>query len=291
MEITFLGLGAMGSRMAGNLLRAGYPLTVYNRTPEKAAALLDAGAAWADSAAEAVRQAEVVITMLDRPEVVDAMAFGNAGFVDAMRPGMLWMDCSTVNPAFSRQAAAKALSRGRRFLEAPVAGSIVPAANRQLVFFAAGPAEDVEKARPLMNAMGKEVLHLGDFGMGSSYKMIYNLLIGEANLAFAEALSLGETMGFSRQFLLDHLLGSPVVAPSLFTKRDKIEQSEYTPEFPISLMRKDLHLITLTAYELGVPLPGGNLVKEVLGLAERAGLGEQDYSVLSDYFKNPGGKA
>lgn len=287
MKIAFLGLGIMGSRMATNLLKAGFTLHVYNRTPEKAAALVQAGASLAGSPAEAVRECEVVITMLDRPETVERIAFGDQGFVEAVRPGTLWMECSTVNPSFSRRMADQALAKGLRFLDTPVAGSRIPAEKGELVFFAGGETQNVDQARPLMEAMGKEILHLGGTGMGAAYKMVYNLLIGAANLAFAEALVLGESLGFSRQFLTDRLLASPVVAPAVAAKRSKIEQGDYEAEFSIRLQRKDLQLIAQTAYEQGVPLPGGNMVKEVLAMAEQAGWGELDYSALSDFLKNP----
>src|SRR5690606_10006498 len=134
VPVAFIGLGLMGSRMAANLLRAGHPLVVYNRTKEKAAALLAHGARWADTPAEAVREAGAVVTMLADATAVAQVAEGPDGFLEALRPGAIWMDCSTVNPSFSQLEAAQAQAVGARFLDAPVAGSTVPAERGELTF-------------------------------------------------------------------------------------------------------------------------------------------------------------
>ena len=142
MNVTFIGLGIMGSRMAANLQRAGYNLTVHNRTQSKADALVEAGATWADSPAEAVRDADIVITMLPTPEIVNEVATGQKGFLDAMKAGALWVDSSTLNPAISKKFAAQAKTRGVRFLDAPVSGSKGPAEAGQLVFLVGGDDKD-----------------------------------------------------------------------------------------------------------------------------------------------------
>src|SRR5258708_15788328 len=142
MKMGFVGLGARGSRMAVNLQKSGAPLVVYNRSREKAAALVSAGAVWADTPAALAAEVEVLFTMLAHPAAVREAALGQDGFLDRLRPGALWIDCSTVNPSFSREIAAAAQATKLRFLDAPVAGSRVPAAKGELVFFVGGNVAD-----------------------------------------------------------------------------------------------------------------------------------------------------
>ncbi len=285
MNIAFLGLGIMGSRMAANLLRAGYSLVVWNRTPERAAPLAALGARVAASPAEAVPGAQVVFTMLATPEVVEATALGPEGFLPAMDRGALWVDSSTTHPAFARRMAAAACERGIRFMDAPVTGSKLPAEQGQLRFLVGANPADLEEVRPLLEKMGNTIIHVGEPGMGASLKIVFNLMVGQAMLAFAEGLALGEVLGISRERLLDLSLGGPLVAPLLSTKRGKIESGDFEADFPLQWLRKDLHLAALTAYELGVAMPQTNAAKEVYQLAVQAGLGEQDFSAIYAFLK------
>ena len=291
MDIAFLGLGIMGSRMAANLVKAGYPVTVWNRTAEKAAALAAQGAQQAATPAEAAQGKDVVITMLSTPAVVEATALGPQGFLSAMPPGAIWMDSSTVNPSFSRRMSEQAASRGVHFIDAPVTGSKAPAASGQLVFLVGGDAADVEKVRPLMEKMGRSVVHAGGTGMGASLKMIFNALLGQSMLAFSEALVLGESLGLSRQLLFDTLTGAIVVAPSATSKRPKIESGDYEADFPLQWLQKDLELASLTAYEHGVAMPSENLAKAIYAMAVRAGYGELDLSAIYAFLSQQTGPA
>jgi 3-hydroxyisobutyrate dehydrogenase/glyoxylate/succinic semialdehyde reductase len=284
-QLGFIGLGIMGSRMAANLLKAGQPLAVYNRTPEKARALRDAGAAWADSPSALAVQADVLFTMLAIPEAVEASALGDGGFLKAMRPGTLWVDCSTVNPSFSRRMAAAASQAGVRALDAPVAGSKGPAENGQLLFLAGGDAADIEACQPYFKVMGRQVIHAGDHGAGSAFKMVFNLLLGQSMIAFAEALVLGESLGLEREMLFDSLTGAIVVAPSATGKRAKIEGGQYEADFPLQWMQKDLELVSLSAYEQKVALPVTNVVKEIYQLANRRGMGALDLSAIYAFLR------
>jgi 3-hydroxyisobutyrate dehydrogenase-like beta-hydroxyacid dehydrogenase len=279
-QLGFIGLGIMGSRMAANLLKAGFSVSVYNRTPSKAAALRAAGAGWADSPTELAGKVDVLFSMLTTPHTVEAMALGKDGFLSAMRPGTLWVDCSTVNPSFSRRMAAAAAAAGLRALDAPVAGSKVPAENHQLLFLVGGDEADVQACQPYFDAMGRQTIHAGSHGAGASLKMIFNLLLGQAMIAFAEALVLGESLGLSRDLLFSALTGSAVAAPIATSKRAKIEAGEYSPEFPLQWMQKDLHLAAQSAYEQKVALPMTNTAKEIFMLAIQKGWGEQDLSAI-----------
>jgi 3-hydroxyisobutyrate dehydrogenase-like beta-hydroxyacid dehydrogenase len=176
--------------------------------------------------------------------------------------------------------AAEAKQRKVRFIDAPVAGSKGPAEQGQLIFFAGGENADVEEARPLFEAMGKAVFHVGGTGMGTAMKMVNNIILAQAMAAFSEAMVLGESLGIARAQLLNTLLSSPVVAPFLAFKRSKIEEGKFDTEFPLQWMHKDLQLAADTAYETGAVMPLANLTKEIYALAVKNGLGEQDFSAV-----------
>jgi 3-hydroxyisobutyrate dehydrogenase/glyoxylate/succinic semialdehyde reductase len=281
MKIGFVGMGIMGSRMAANLLKKGQDLVVYNRTKDKAKELLDQGAAWADSPAELAKRANIVITMLSKPDAVAEVGLlGKHALLDNLMPNSLWIDCSTVNPSFSRLMATEAKERTVRFLDAPVAGSKGPAEQGQLLFYVGGDKADVDVARPFLECMGKAVFHIGGHGMGSAMKMVNNIMLGSAMVAFSEALAFGESIGLTKQAIFDTLASSPVTAPFLMFKRKKFEEGDFSVEFPLQWMHKDLHLAVETAFETGAALPATSVVKEVYALAMREGLGEQDFSAV-----------
>ena len=281
MKIGFIGLGIMGSRMAANLQKKGHELVVYNRTRQKADPLITNGAIWASTPADLAKQVTIVFTMLAKPDAVAETALlGKNGFLNHLASNSLWIDCSTVSPSFSRLMADEAKQRRIRFIDAPVGGSKGPAEQGQLLFFVGGEKTDVEEAKPLLEAMGKTVYHVGGHGMGTSLKMVNNLILAQAMVAFSEALVLGESLGISKQALFNTLLGSPVVAPFLAFKRQKIEEGKFDAEFPLQWMHKDMQLAAETAYEIGVAMPAANVTKEIYALAMRNGLGEQAFSVV-----------
>lgn len=280
MRVAFIGLGIMGSRMAANLQKRYGDLTVYNRTRGKADALAAGGARVAESPAEAASGADALFTMLSTPEAVRETALGPGGFLDPMRSGSLWIDASTVDPAFSREMADHARRRGVRFVDAPAAGTKQPAERGELLFFAGGEERDVAEATPLLEAMGRKVIRVGGCGMGSSLKMVNNLLLAQAMVAFSEAVGLGEALGIPRASLLDTLIGSSVVAPYLSGKRGKFEEGAYDADFPLRWMRKDLALAARSAGETGAVLLSGSVAKELFAEAVKRGLGDEDFSAI-----------
>jgi 3-hydroxyisobutyrate dehydrogenase-like beta-hydroxyacid dehydrogenase len=284
MQIGFIGLGIMGSRMAANLLKADHELNIYNRTREKAKALIKEGAQWCDTPAQLAANADILFTMLAHPEAIGQVAFGEDGYLENMKSDSIWVDCSTVNPSFAKAMAAEAQKRQIRYVDAPVMGTKKPAGEGQLVFYAGGKKEDVEILKPFFEIMGKAVKHVGDQGMGASFKMVANLLVAQNILMFSEAVALGRALGFSQEMLFDMLLGGPLAAPYLSLKKPKIEEGIYEADFPLKWMHKDLHLVTLTAYEKGVALPTTNAAKEVFSQAKQSGLGEKDFVAIFDYL-------
>lgn len=284
MKIGFIGLGIMGSRMAANLAKHGYPLVLFDRTSAKAEPLVGPCATRADSPASAAKQVDILFTMLAHPAAVEKTALGSDGFLDHLRPESLWVDCSSVNPSFSKRMAAEAAHRAIHFVDAPVTGSAVPAAEAKLTFWVGAESADLERIRSLLLCMGNKIVHAGSHGAGTSMKMVVNVLLGDAMAAFAEAMALGEGLGISRKVLLDSLLATPAVAPFLLLKRDRIEAGNYEPEFPLRWQQKDLHLACASAYESDVAMPVTNAAKELYRLAMRAGYAAQDFSAIYDYL-------
>lgn len=284
-KIGFIGLGIMGSRMASNLLDNGYNLKVHNRTKAKADPLLESGAEGADSPAEAAKDVDILITMLSEPGAVSTVALEDNGFFKTMTKNALWIDSSTVNPYYSKEMAEMAKEEGIRFLDAPVAGSKDPAENGQLLFLVGGNKEDVREAKPLFDIMGKKTIHVGENGKGTSLKMVFNLLLGHAMYSFSEAMKLGESLDMDQKMLFDVLLEAPVVAPFVKLKRQKMENSEYSPEFPLRWMQKDLMLASETALEQGIKLKVNDMVKQAYRNAIDNGRGDDDFSAIYDDLK------
>ena len=280
MNVTFIGLGIMGSRMAQNLLKNGVTLTVYNRSAAPAQALHEQGARIASSTSEAVRKADVVFTMLASPEVVEQVATGPEGFLSTLPEGSLWVDCSTVNPSFSRTAHQVAQRHKVRFLDAPVAGTKPQAEQAELVFFVGGDPSDLNEVEPLLQHMGQKVMHVGETSKGASFKMLVNALLAQSMVLFSETLLLGEKMGLSREFLLDTLPNLAVSAPFTKAKAEMIRNNDYEVQFPLELMYKDLHLAALTAYEHQQPMYLANLAKEVYARAVQRGFGREDFAAV-----------
>ncbi|BAZ13808.1 putative 2-hydroxy-3-oxopropionate reductase [Calothrix sp. NIES-4071] len=285
MKVGFIGLGIMGSRMAANLQKHDYEVIIFNRTQDKATSLINNGALWADTPEVVAKQVDIIFTMLANPEAIMNAALGEHGFLDNLAPNSLWVDCSTVNPSFSRQMAMLAQDKQVRFLDAPVAGSKNQAEKAQLVFMVGGDATDVKTCEPLFEAMGSRFIHVGEHGMGTSLKLANNLLLGTTMAAFAEAVTLGEALGISQEMLLNVLLGGAVAAPFLSTKKEMLEQDNYEAEFPLQWMQKDLHMVSIAAHDSGVAVPVTSNVKELYRLAMQQGLGEKDFSAIYSFLK------
>jgi 3-hydroxyisobutyrate dehydrogenase-like beta-hydroxyacid dehydrogenase len=284
MKIAFLGLGIMGSRMAANLLKNKVDLTVFNRSEESRKALEAKGAKVADSFTSAVENADIVFTMFSTPEVVKEIMFGEKGCLASMKKDALWVDCSTVDPAFSKQSEKEAGQRNVRFVDAPVAGTKAPAENGTLVFFAGGSKSDLKEIEPFLSVMGSKTIHVGETGKGTSLKMLVNAMLAESMLVFSETLLLGEKMGISKDFLLDTLPKLPVIAPFVQAKAELIRKQDFDPQFPLEWMDKDLRLVLKTAKENGQKMRMASLTKELFGQANENGLGRNDFSAIYKFL-------
>jgi len=204
MKITFLGLGIMGSRMAANLLKSGVNLTVWNRTP-----------------------AAVNTPELSTPEVVRECFFGEDGAMKAMKANALWVDCTTVNPSFTRTVAEEAQKMNIQFFDAPVAGSKPQAEAAQLAFFVGANDAKILPIKPHLEAMGAKVVPFGKVGLGSAYKMLVNVMLAQSMVIFSESVLLGEALGLDRNFLLDMIPSLPVIAPFTKFKKEAMRNDDY----------------------------------------------------------------
>ncbi|NBC29461.1 MAG: NAD-binding protein, partial [Spirochaetes bacterium] len=246
MRVGFIGLGLMGSRMARHVLKAHGSLLVHNRSKERAQPLVDEGAEWADSPPALGKSCDIVITMLTDPAAVESVVLGADGLLSGMQRDALWVDCTTVNPSFARRMSKHA---GIRYVDAPVAGSTVPAERGELVVFAGGADKDVAEARPFLEPFAKAVKHIGERGMGSAMKMVNNTFLGYAMAGFSESVRLGRALGITESRIHDTMLGGPLVPPFLSLKKPRIDADDYSPQFPLRLMYKDLALACSSAYE------------------------------------------
>ena len=274
----------MGSRMAANLLKNKVEITVYNRSEAPRKELEAKGAKVADSFTSAVEGADIVFTMLSTPEVVEEIMFGEKGCLASMKEDALWVDCSTVDPAFSKQSEQEASKRNVRFADAPVAGTKKPAEEGSLVFFVGANKRDFKEIEILLPFMGSKIIHVGETGKGTSLKMLVNAMLAESMLVFSETLLLGEKMGLSKDFLLDTLPNLPVIAPFTKAKAEIIRNQNFDAHFPLEWMEKDLRLILKTAQESGHEIPLANLTKELFGEANDSGLGRSDFAAIYKFL-------
>lgn len=276
----------MGSRMAKNLLKNGINLTVWNRSDKVSGELEKAGAGIAASIADAVKEADIVFTMLSAPDAVKELAFKDGGFVSQMKKNAVWVDCSTVNPSFSETCRQVAVNNHVRFIDAPVAGSKPQAENAELLFFVGGKTEDVKEIEPLLNFMGKKIIHVGETGKGTSFKMLVNSMLGQSMVVFAETALLGQKMGLSKDILLNTLPELVVTPPFIKAKAKMISSADYDLQFPLELMHKDLHLLSITANENKQPMFLANMAKELYNSAMNNGFEREDFSMIYEFLNN-----
>ncbi|MEM1123080.1 MAG: NAD(P)-dependent oxidoreductase [Bacteroidota bacterium] len=285
MQVTFIGLGIMGSRMAANLLKNDVAVTVHNRSKAPIEALVKLGAKSAQSASEAVASADLVFSMLSTPEVVASVFMGIDGALASMRKGAIWVDCTTVNPSFSEQANVAAKSVGVQFVDAPVAGTKPHAENAELVFFVGAEQNLLSTIEPYLQMMGKKIIPMGAMGKGASFKMLVNIMLAQSMLIFSEAVLLGEKMGIGKDFLLNVIPNLVVSAPFTKFKAEMVKADNYDVQFPLEWMYKDLHLAAVTAYENKQPLYLANVAKELFAEADKAGMGRLDFAAIHRYLE------
>lgn len=288
-KIGFVGLGRMGSPMALNLVRAGYPVTVYNRTPEKTGPLADAGAAVAGSLAEAASNAEIVITMVSDSAALQEVVLGPAGLLDSLQPGAVLIDMSTVDPKVSRQVAEAVRARGAHMLDAPVSGSTMLAEQGALSIMVGGEESVHERVREVLLKMGGRTTHVGPNGAAASLKLAVNIIIGVTMEVLAESVVLAQRAGVAPEIAVEVLSNSAVASPFLKYKAPQLLQPLGPAAFTASMMQKDFTMALQMARETGVPLPATAAANEVLTMARGLGLGEYDFAAVTTVIRQLSG--
>jgi len=256
LQIAFIGTGVMGRSMAGHLLAAGHAVHVYNRTREKAAALLDKGATWHASAGEAAAAADVVITMLGFPRDVEETYLGAGGIVERARPGALLIDMTTSSPVLARRIAAAAADRGLAALDAPVSGGDIGAREARLVILVGGADAAFERARPLFALLGKNIALLGPPGSGQHCKMANQVAVAVGIVAVFEALAYARAAGLDPAKVHASISGGAAGSWAMTNLGPRALAGDFAPGFYVKHLRKDIGIAVASARELGLELPG-----------------------------------
>lgn len=289
-KIGLIGLGLMGRPMGMNLLKAGHPLTVWNRTASRAEELVAAGATLAKSPKEAAAGADVLLTMVSDPAALESVLWGadgkDGGALSALKSGSIYIDSSTVSPNLARKIAAACAERGVRFLDAPVTGGDWGAKKGELVFMIGGDAETLKAAEPIIGVMGKKWFHLGPNGAGQTIKLAMNLILALQVDALAEALALVTRAGLKGESLVEVMQSSMARSGVLDIKAPNLLKGEYTPSFPLRLMHKDLGLALDLANQLGVALPAAAAARETYSYVKGEAKEDLDYSAVMKFWKH-----
>jgi 2-hydroxy-3-oxopropionate reductase len=280
MRVAFIGLGIMGSPMAVHLQQAGHQVSGYNKTRDRSGPLVAAGGRKADSIADAVADVDVVAVMVpDSPDVQEVL-LGVGGVFESAKPGTLVIDFSSIRPDVTTELAAAGRERGFRLLDAPVSGGEAGAKNAALSIMVGGEAADFEAARPIFEAVGKTIVHVGPNGAGQTVKAANQLIVGTHIQVLAEALVFLEAYGVDTSAALDVLGGGLAGSKVLEQKRGNMLDRSFQPGFRIDLHHKDMGIVTSAAREAGVVLPVGAVVAQLMASARANGDGQLDHSAL-----------
>jgi 3-hydroxyisobutyrate dehydrogenase len=279
-RVGFIGLGIMGRPMAENLLKKGFDVMVHSRSPTKVDAVVGAGARRGESPAAVAAESEIVITMVpDSPDVV-AVARGERGIFAGAKPGLIVADMSTISPAVTRELAAEAADRQVQWLDAPVSGGEGGAIAGTLSIMIGGDTAAVERARPVLLAMGKVVTHIGPSGHGQTAKLCNQILVAVNLLAVSEALVFGAKAGLNLERIHEALAGGAAGSWAFQNLGRKMIDRDFAPAFKVSLLQKDLRLVGEAARDLGTPVIGTELVRQLARSLEAHGHGEDGTQAL-----------
>jgi 3-hydroxyisobutyrate dehydrogenase len=278
--VGFIGVGNMGNPMAGNVLKGGFPFTVYDKNPTAMANLVQAGATAAKSAADVVDASEIVLTCLPASPDVEALYLEPGGLIERARPGTILIDLSSVLPATPRKLEPAAKKRGVHFLEAPVSGGTAGARAATLAIMVGGDAQVLEKAKPVLKCIGPNIFSVGPVGAGNTVKAINNMMACVNSLAMMEGLTLGLKAGLDPMVVYEVVKASSGGSKALERIPAAIVPRKFEPGFKVFLMNKDLDTFNTIAKELHVPVSFSNVAQRYQQAALAAGLGEMDTSVV-----------
>jgi 3-hydroxyisobutyrate dehydrogenase len=280
VKVGFIGVGNMGNPMAGNVLKQSFPMTVFDLNAKAMENLVQAGATKAGSAGEVVDNAEIVLTSLPASPDVETMYLAPGGLVDRAKPGTILIDLSSVLPSTPRKIEPRAKARGVHFLEAPVSGGVSGARAATLAIMVGGEAEPLERAKPVLRAIGPNIFHVGPVGAGNIVKAINNMMACVNGVAMMEGLAVGVKAGLDPMTVYEVVKASSGGSKALERIPRALIPRDFEPGFKVALMNKDLETFTTIAKELHVPISFANVAQRYQQMALAAGLGEQDTSVV-----------
>jgi 3-hydroxyisobutyrate dehydrogenase-like beta-hydroxyacid dehydrogenase len=284
--VGFIGLGAMGSRIAGRFLDAGHRVYATNRTAAKAQPLIERGLVWLDTPREVAASADVVLSMVTDDKALEAIAAGPQGLLVGLEAGKVYVDMSTVSPPASRQLAERVRARGAHMLDAPVSGSIPQAESGTLAIMVGGERQAFAAVEPLLRELGQTVTHIGPNGQGLLLKLAINISLAVQTLAFSEGLLLAERAGVDPEVAAEVMSTSSIGSPML---KARIPLLLHLPEhawFDVELMQKDIRLARRAADELGIPLPSAAVADEMLTRASELGYAHRDLASFHEVLAN-----
>jgi len=279
-SVGFIGVGNMGNPMASNVLKAGFPMIVYDRNPRAMDNLLQAGAQGAASARAVVEGTEIVLTSLPASPDVEAVYLEPGGLVDSAKPGTILIDLSSVLPSTPRKIEPRAQARGVHFLEAPVSGGVSGARAATLAIMVGGDPETLTRAHSVLRAIGPNIFHVGPVGAGNTVKAINNMLSSVNALAMMEGVALGVKAGLDPMTIYEVVKASSGASKALERIPNSLIPRQFEPGFKVQLMNKDLETFNTIAKELHVPVSFANVAQQYQQMAIAAGLAEQDTSVV-----------
>jgi 3-hydroxyisobutyrate dehydrogenase len=288
-RIGFAGLGLMGGRMAPHYLEKGFPLTVWNRTAQRCAPLVAAGAVQARTPRELAERSDVVVACVSDPPAVERLVFAEDGILGAARPGFTYLETSTISPAMARRVDEALRGKGARMLEAPVTGSKMGAEKGTLILMTGGPRALHDELMPVMMAIGAKAVHCGEMGQGSVVKLIGNGLISFMLEGLCEGLVLARKAGIPQETLLEVVMASGYQSPYFPFKGAAIEKRDWDTHFSIDLLVKDQTLALEEGSAHGVPMPGLAAIREVFQSARARGFGQEDIAAVVKVIESAAG--
>jgi 3-hydroxyisobutyrate dehydrogenase len=279
-HVGFIGLGLMGRPMARNLLRAGYPLTVWNRSQPGIEEMVRDGASPASSPEDVARQSDVVITMVTDSPDVEKVALGPKGIIEGGHPGLVHIDMSTISPAVTRRIASRLAEKGIEMLDAPVSGGDTGAQAGTLSIMVGGKEETFQRCRPIFEVLGRTIVHCGPNGAGQTVKLCNQIVVALNNLAMCEALVFATKTGVDTRRMLEAVGAGAASSWALLNLAPRILARDFRPGFKVAHQQKDLRLALETAEEQAIPLPGTSLVHQLFAAVEAEGLGVEGTQAL-----------
>jgi 2-hydroxy-3-oxopropionate reductase len=280
LKVGYIGLGLMGKSIARNILKAGFPLVVHNRSQGVVDELVAEGATAGASPAEVAEQVEVVFTNLPDSPDVEQVALGAKGIIEAARPGLIFVDNSTIKPATARQISARLAEKGVLCLDAPVSGGDIGARQATLAIMVGGPAEAVERVRPVFEAMGKTITHVGEAGAGQVAKAANQIMVAAQMVAMGELLVFAHKAGADPVKVVQAIRGGAAQCWTLDVKPPRLFEGNRSPGFKAYMQAKDLNIVLDTAREYGIPLPSAAVDSQLFNAMLEMGMAELDNSAV-----------